>query len=501
MVRQAIVSQYGEEAYTRGFNVTTTVRTEQQQAAYRAVRAGLFNYEQRQIYRGPERFIELPTDKAALDDAIDDAIAAVPDNGDLYTAVVLSANPNRVVAVRQDGVPFNINKEGLLSVQPALSAQASPKIKIRPGAVIRVMQNAKKVWFITQQPEVEAAFVAMDPRNGAIRALIGGFDFQKTQFNHVTQAWRQPGSSFKPFIYSAALERGVTPSTIVNDAPLSYSAAQTGGQPWEPKNYDGEFAGPMSLRRALALSKNMVSIRVLEVVGTQSAQDWVTRFGFDAARHPPYLTLALGAGSVTPMQMATGYSVFANGGYLVQPQLISQVTDHRGRVLFKAPSVSLTDQPRAIDERNAFVMNSLLQEITRSGTAARAQSTLQRSDLFGKTGTTNDSVDAWFVGFQPHLVAATWVGYGTPRNLGARETGGGLSLPIWMDFMKVALSQEPIVAYPVPAGVIQVGGEWYFEEFGPSTSIRSLGMDANSSAAVPTNPEQVRQGVIDLFRN
>jgi len=501
MVRQAIVSQYGEEAYTRGFNVTTTVRTEQQQAAYRAVRAGLFNYEQRQIYRGPERFIELPTDKAALDDAIDDAIAAVPDNGDLYTAVVLSANPNRVVAVRQDGVPFNINKEGLLSVQPALSAQASPKIKIRPGAVIRVMQNAKKAWFITQQPEVEAAFVAMDPRNGAIRALIGGFDFQKTQFNHVTQAWRQPGSSFKPFIYSAALERGVTPSTIVNDAPLSYSAAQTGGQPWEPKNYDGEFAGPMSLRRALALSKNMVSIRVLEVVGTQSAQDWVTRFGFDAARHPPYLTLALGAGSVTPMQMATGYSVFANGGYLVQPQLISQVTDHRGRVLFKAPSVSLTDQPRAIDERNAFVMNSLLQEITRSGTAARAQSTLQRSDLFGKTGTTNDSVDAWFVGFQPHLVAATWVGYGTPRNLGARETGGGLSLPIWMDFMKVALSQEPIVAYPVPAGVIQVGGEWYFEEFGPSTSIRSLGMDANSSAAVPTNPEQVRQGVIDLFRN
>lgn len=512
MVRQAIVNQYGDEAYTRGFNVTTNVRSAQQQAAYQAVRMGLFNYEQRQIYRGPERFIDLPKEKAALDDAIDDAIAAVPDNGDLYTAVVLSASPTKVVAVRQDGTPFEILKEGLLSVQPALSSKASPKIQIRPGAVIRVMQNAKKAWFITQQPEVEAAFVAMDPRSGAIRALVGGFDFQKNQFNHVTQAWRQPGSSFKPFVYSAALEKGVTPSTIVNDAPLFYSAAQTGGQPWEPKNYDGEFAGPMSLRRALAVSKNMVSIRVLEVVGTQSAQDWVTRFGFDAARHPPYLTLALGAGSVTPMQMATGYSVFANGGYLVSPQLITQVTDHLGRVLFKAAEVDLVDQARAIDARNAFVMNGLLQEITRSGTAARAQSTLQRSDLFGKTGTTNDSVDAWFVGFHPSLVAATWVGYDTPRNLGARETGGGLSLPIWIDFMKVALKDAPIMEYPAPPGVIQIGNEWYYEEFGPSNSIRSLGLntapsnasDATSEGtAVPVQApsEQERQGIVDLFKN
>lgn len=508
MVQQTIVSQYGQEAYTRGFNVTTTVRTEQQQAAYRAVRTGLFNYEQRQIYRGPERFIDLPTEQAALDDAVDDAISAVPDNGDLFTAVVLSASPSEVVVVRQDGVPIPINKEGLRSVQPALSAKANPKIKIRPGAVVRVMQNSKKAWFITQQPEVEAAFVAMDPQTGAIRALVGGFDFQKSQFNHVTQAWRQPGSSFKPFVYSAALEKGVTPSTIINDAPVFYSAAQTGGQPWEPKNYDGEFAGPMSMRRALAMSKNMVSIRVLEVVGTQSTQDWVTRFGFNAARHPPYLTLALGAGSVTPMQMATGYSVFANGGHLVQPQLISEITDHRGRVLFKAPEVNLAQQPRVIDERNAFVMNSLLQEITRSGTAARAQGALQRSDLFGKTGTTNDAVDAWFVGFQPQLVAATWVGYDQPRNLGARETGGGLSLPIWIDFMKVALRQSPVYEYPVPPGVIRVDGEWYFEEFGPSNSIQSLGLDtpdpadgASEGNAKPAPTEQDRQRVIDLFRN
>lgn len=509
MVRQSIVNQYGEEAYTRGFNVTTTIRSDEQLAAYRAVRAGLFNYEQRQIYRGPERFIQLPKDKAALDDAVDNAIAATPDNGDLFTAVVLSASPAKVVAVRQDGVPFDINREGLQSVQPALSARASPKIKIRPGAVIRVMQNDNKTWFVTQQPEVEAAFVAIDPRTGAIRALVGGFDFQKTQFNHVTQAWRQPGSSFKPFIYSAALEKGVTPSTIINDAPLFYTAAQTGGQPWEPRNYDGEFSGPISLRRALAVSKNMVSIQVLETVGAQKAQDWVTRFGFEAARHPPFLTLALGAGSVTPMQMATGYAVFANGGFWVPPQLISQVDDHRGRVLFKAPKVVLSDQPRAIEERNAFVMNSLLQEITRSGTAARAQRALQRSDLFGKTGTTNDSVDAWFVGYQPNLVAATWVGYGTPRNLGSRETGGGLSLPIWLDFMKTALDQAPVLEYPVPPGVIHIGGEWYFEEFGPATSIRSLGMDDYPATATgelildgsgnPIQSPSDRERILDLF--
>lgn len=517
MVRQSIVSQYGEEAYTRGLVVTTTIKANEQLAAYRAVRQGVLDYERRQFYRGPELFIDLPEDKAARDDAIDEALNDRPDNDDLLSAVVLEASAKRVVAVRQDGEPFEITGEGLKPVQSGLSDKAGPNIKIRPGAVIRVVQTAPKVWRITQLPEVESAFVALDPRSGKVIALVGGFDFQKSKFNHVTQAWRQPGSSFKPFIYSAALEKGVTPMTVVNDAPLFYSAGETGGKPWEPKNYDGQFEGPMSVRRALAKSKNMVSIRVLQLVGTQSAQQWVSRFGFDADKHPPYLTMALGAGSVTPMQMATGYSVFANGGYRIAPTLILRVSDHKGKLLYEAPEASLSEEQRAIEPRNAFIMNSLLQEITRSGTAARAQSTLKRTDLYGKTGTTNDSVDAWFVGYQPTLVAAAWVGYDSPRNLGSRETGGGLSLPIWISFMSEALKSVPVATYAPPAGVINVGGEWYYEEFGPGRGVHSLGLqdpmpgatgvspelDANGVpvSRPPAAPTEERRSILDLFRN
>ncbi|MCW5655050.1 MAG: penicillin-binding protein 1A [Hydrogenophaga sp.] len=516
MVRQAIVAQYGDEAYTRGLVVTTTLRLKEQLTAYRAVRAGVLDYERRQFYRGPELFIDLPKDPAAREEAIDDALADRPDNDDLLSAVVLEADPRRVLAVRQDGEPFEITGEGLRPAQSGLSDKAGPNIKIRPGAVIRVVQTGPKAWRITQLPEVESAFVALDPRSGDIHALIGGFDFNKSKFNHVTQAWRQPGSSFKPFIYSAALEKGLTPMTVVNDAPLFYSASETGGKPWEPKNYDGQFEGPMSVRRALAKSKNMVSIRVLQLVGTQSAQEWVTRFGFDADKHPPYLTMALGAGSVTPMQMALGYSVFANGGYRIAPNLITQVTDHRGKVLFEAPPAKLTEEQRVIDARNAFVMNSLLQEVTRSGTAARAQATLKRTDLYGKTGTTNDAVDAWFVGYQPTLVGAAWVGYDTPRNLGSRETGGGLSLPIWISFMSEALKGVEVMPYTPPPGVVNVGGEWYYEEFGPGRGVHGLGLqdpwpgspapaveyDPNTNQPVkPPMANEDRRSILDLFRN
>lgn len=519
MVRQAMVAQYGDEAYTRGLNVTTSLRANEQQAAYRALRKGVLDYERRQIYRGPELFINLPPAGPARDEAVDEALNEHADSDDLLSAVVLDANPRKVVAVRQDGEPFEITGEGLRPATSGLSDKAGPNIKIRPGAVIRVVKTGDTTWRISQMPEVESAFVALDPRDGSIRALVGGFDFPTSKFNHVTQAWRQPGSSFKPFIYSAALEKGVTPMTVVNDAPLFYSAGETGGKPWEPKNYDGQFEGPMSVRRALAKSKNMVSIRVLQLVGTQSAQEWVTRFGFDADKHPPYLTMALGAGSVTPMQMATGYAVFANGGYRVTPQFITKVAESRGKLLYEAPVVALDESRRAIDERNAFLMNSLLQEITRSGTAARAQATLKRPDLYGKTGTTNDSMDAWFVGFQPTVAAAAWVGYDTPRNLGSRETGGGLSLPIWIDFMAEALKGVPVTEYTAPAGVINVGGEWYFEEYGPGHGVRSLGLRdpwpggaANNAATgaeaaaegesvAPAMDNADRRGILDLFKN
>jgi penicillin-binding protein 1A len=513
MVRQSIVSQYGEEAYTRGLVVTTSLKQAEQLAAYRAVRQGVLDYERRQVYRGPELFIDLPADKTALNEAVDEALAERPDNDDLLSAVVLEVSSKRVLAVRQDGEPFEITGEGLKPVQSGLSDKAGPNIKIRPGAVIRVVQTGDKTWRITQLPDVESAFVAMDPRTGKVIALVGGFDFQKSKFNHVTQAWRQPGSSFKPFIYSAALEKGLTPMTVVNDAPLFYSADATGGKPWEPKNYDGQFEGPMSVRRALAKSKNMVSIRVLQLVGTQSAQQWVGRFGFDIDKHPPYLTMALGAGSVTPMQMAVGYGVFANGGYRVAPTLITRVADHKGKVIYEAPESTLAESQRAIEPRNAFIMNSLLQEITRSGTAARAQATLKRTDVFGKTGTTNDSVDAWFVGYQPTLVAAAWVGYDTPRNLGSRETGGGLSLPIWISFMSQALKDVPVTPYTPPPGVINVGGEWYFEEFGPGNGVHGLGLqdpwpgaapvalDPAVPQPTPAPPVEDRRGILDLFRN
>ena len=510
-VRQSIVAQYGEEAYTRGLTVTTNIVSREQRAAYKAVRDGILAYDARQRYRGPEAHIELPKAGAARDDAIDEVLIEHPDNGDLLSAVVLQVVPGKVVLVRQDGEPFAIGSSGLRSVASGLAAKATPSTQIRAGSVVRVVKESDNTWRMTQLPEVESAFVAMDPRDGAVHAMVGGFDFQKSKFNHVTQAWRQPGSSFKPFIYSAALEKGLSPATIVNDAPLYFSAGVTGGKAWEPKNYDGRFEGPMSVRRALAKSKNMVSIRVLQLVGTTEAQAWVSRFGFQPERHPPYLTMALGAGTVTPLQMVAGYSVFANGGYRTTPALILRVVEQRGRVLFEAPKTVKTPENRAIDERNAFVMSSLLQEITKTGTAARAQATLKRRDLFGKTGTTNDSVDAWFVGYQPTLVAAAWVGYDVPRNLGSRETGGGLSLPIWINYMTTALKDVPVADYPVPPGIIRAGGEWYFKEFGPGRGVRGLGLrdtwpgagaETDKAVNIPPPPsDEDRSSILDLFRN
>jgi penicillin-binding protein 1A len=525
-VRQLVYAQYGDEAYTRGLNVFTTVNSAQQEAAYRALRKGIMDYERRQIYRGPEEFVDVPADPQDAEEAIDDALADHPDNGDVMAAVVLEANPKKIVAVRQSGEKLEITGDGLKPAQSGLSDKAPPKIKIRRGAVIRVARTPKNTWEITQLPEVEGAFVALDPRDGAIQAMVGGFDFNKNKFNHVTQAWRQPGSAFKPFIYSASLEKGFTPSTIVNDAPLFFDAGVTGGQPWEPKNYDGKFEGPMPLHTALAKSKNMVSIRVLQAVGTQNAQDWITRFGFDAEKHPPYLTMALGAGSVTPMQMATAYSVFANGGYRVNPWLITRITDQRGKSLVESQPPLPNESVRAIDARNAFIMSRLLQEIARAGTGARAQRELKRVDLYGKTGTTNDSIDTWFAGFQPTLAAVVWMGYDTPRSLGDRETGGGLSLPVWITFMETALKGVPVMEPSAPEGVVNVGGEWYYEEYARGGGVGSLGgaHDVGSPGSVPgaprpledkslmnsdglppsrppSAPAEERRSILDLFRN
>ena len=510
MARQLIFAQYGSEAYTRGLNVYTTLDTAEQETAYKSLRRGIMDYERRQHYRGPEKFVTLPASGPELEEAIDDALADHQDNGDVMSAVVLEVSPRKVVAVRQNGDSVEITGEGLKPVQSGLSAKAPPNTKLRRGAVIRVSKTAKNTWEITQLPEVEGALVAIDPRSGAIKALVGGFDFDKNKFNHVTQAWRQPGSSFKPFIYSASLEKGFTPATVISDSPLFFDAGVTGGQPWEPKNYDGKYDGPMTMRTGLAKSKNMISIRILQAVGTKNAQQWVTRFGFDAEKHLPYLTMALGAGSVTPMQLAVGYAVFANGGYRVNPWLIAKVTDHKGKVISETQPPVLDKQERAIEARNAFIMNSLLQEVARSGTAARAQATLKRPDLYGKTGTTNDAMDAWFAGFQPTLAAVTWIGYDTPRNLGSRETGGGLSLPVWISFMAHALKDVPVMEPTVPPGVVQSGGEWYYTEYARGGGVSNLGGEArpttsstrSSTDAAPQPPAaEERNRIMDLFRN
>jgi len=505
MVRQLMYGQYGDEIYTRGLDVRTTLVSAHQEAAYKALRQGIMDFERRQIYRGPEKFITLPKDVQDLEDAVDEVLDEHPDNGDVLSAVVIQAETKRIVAQRQGAERLEITGDDLKPAQSGLSEKAAPNIRIRPGAVIRVVKTSKGTWEITQLPEVEGAFFALDPRDGAIKALVGGFDFGKNKFNHVTQAWRQPGSSFKPFIYSAALEKGFTASTVINDAPLFFDAGVTGGQPWEPKNYDGTFEGPMTLRRALAKSKNMISIQILQSTGTSYAQEWISRFGFDAEKHPPYLTMALGAGSVTPMQLATGYAVFANGGFRVSPWLISRVSEQRGKVLVETTAPIAGEANRAIEPRNAFMMSSLLQEVTRTGTAARAQATLKRPDIYGKTGTTNDSMDAWFAGYQPTLAAVTWIGYDTPRKLGDRETGGGLSLPVWISFMETALKNVEVTEPEPPEGLVRLNNEWYYEEFAKNTGIGALGATgdkpgATGPARAPTAAEE-QKSILDLFRN
>ena len=510
MVRQMMYAQYREEAYTRGLNVVTTIDSADQDVAYRALRKGLMDYERRHGYRGPEAFIDLPSDADDREQAIDDALLEHPDNGEIIAAVVTAASPKQVQATFIDGNVATIQGDGLRFAQFALGTRAQPNQRVRPGAIIRVVKDDDGNWSITQLPQVEGAFVSVVPQDGAIRALVGGFDFNKNKFNHVTQAWRQPGSSFKPFIYSASLEKGLGPATVINDAPLFFSAAETGGQAWEPKNYGGGFDGPMTMRTALQKSKNLVSIRILNHIGTKYAQQYITRFGFDADRHPAYLPMALGAGLVTPLQMAGAFSVFANGGYRINPYLIAEVTDQRGIVVAHAqPLVAEQSAPHAIEPRNAYVMNSLLQSVAQRGTGAKSN-VLKRTDLGGKTGTTNDSRDAWFGGYQHTLTAIAWIGYDNPRSLGDKETGGGLALPVWIEYMARALKGVPDYKMPMPDGVTELGSELYFDEFTPghgfvsTVGISQAALDAEASGASAAAPEQVgeqeKQDIMNLFR-
>jgi penicillin-binding protein 1A len=496
MTRQLVYEQFKEDAYTRGLNVFTTITKADQDAAYIALRRGVMDYEKKHGYRGPESYMDIPLKKEEADDAIETELADHPDSDDIVAAVVLEATPKRVRAVLSTGEEIDIGGPGLAFAVNLLSDKAPPNRRVQRGAVIRVMLEGQS-WSITQLPEVESAFVAANTEDGSIRALIGGFDYNLNKFNHVTQAWRQPGSSFKPFIYSASLEKGLSPATVINDAPISFDAGHTGGQPWEPKNYDGKYEGPMTMRKGLTKSKNMISIRILQKIGAKYGQEYTTRFGFDSDKNPPFLTLALGAGAVTPLQMVGAYSVFANGGYKINPYLITKVTDADGKILSQVKPDKAGDQAnRVIDERNAFLMDSMLKDVVRYGTAVKAMA-LKRTDIAGKTGTTNDSFDAWFAGYQPKIVGIAWVGFDQPKNLGNRETGGGLALPIWLGYMQKALKDVPVVERTIPEGVIQADGDYYYAENPPGTGVRSLGL----SDQVPSSEDEKTKDAVknELF--
>jgi penicillin-binding protein 1A len=474
MVRQLLFTQYGEGIYSQGISVYTTILKADQDAAYKAVRKGIFDYDLRHAYRGPEGFIDLPEDAVKRQRVIDEALLAYPQLDDLQSGVVLDVKPKEMQVMTSTGDTITIKGEGMKLASASLTDSTQPKKRLRPGAIVRLLSDTSG-WKLAQLPQVEAAFVSMNTDTGAILSLVGGFDFRRNQFNHVTQALRQPGSSFKPFIYAAAIEKGVTPSTMVNDAPLAIGSLETGSQVWEPKNYDGKYDGMMRLRNALAKSKNLVSVRIIRAIGPSYAQDFIQRFGFEPEKHPPYLTMALGAGSVTPLQMAAAYSVFANGGYRVDPFLIDKMVDSKGAVLFEAkPTFAGEDATRVLDARTAFVMDSMLQEVTKSGTAASARVKLGRNDIAGKTGTTNDSHDAWFAGYNPKVVAIAWVGFDKPASLGDRETGGGIALPIWITYMQTALRDQPQQERKVPEGVTQFDGDWFIPDFATNGGIREL---------------------------
>lgn len=458
MARQIAAERFPDEVYSRGMKVYTTVIKAEQEAAYNSLRKGVMDYDRRHGYRGAESYLDMKDIKSDQDEAIDEALQDIADAGDLIPALVLAADAKLIKVYRKGGEVVTLTGDAMKFAAKMLDDKAPPNKRLKRSAIVRLQKDDKGGWQISQLPEVESAFVAVDPKDGAIRALVGGFDFNRNKFNHVTQAWRQPGSSFKPFIYSASLEKGYGPNSVIADEPIVIPASQTGAAAWEPHNYDGKYEGPMRMRTALAKSKNMVSIRILQSIGTHYAQDYAARFGFDAAKHPPYLTMALGAGSVTPWQMVTAYSVFANGGFRINPFVVREIRDGENQVLALSAETEVgNEETRVIDPRNAFMMDAMLRDVTIYGTAAKASVILRRHDLAGKTGTTNEYLDAWFCGYQMTVSGCAWIGFDQPRKLGDKETGGAAALPIWIGYMSRALKDVPMLLPQAPDGLIATG--------------------------------------------
>ena len=428
MVRMLLVPYFKDTLYNQGLNVYTTIRSFDQKVASSTVRQNMIDYDRRYGYRGVEGHVDISQEETR-EANIRQALAKVVSSANLLPGVVTQLTPQTMSVQLYSGETVKIAAKDFAFAkryiaQNGKELQGRNKAKeLRVGAIVRVTQDAKGKWSLGQIPVVESAFVSANFNTGAIYSLVGGFDFKLNQFNHATQAWRQPGSSFKPFIYSAALDKGFTPATIINDAPLSIDPRLTGGKLWEPRNDDRRYDGPMTLATALARSKNLVSIRIVQAIDPFYAQQFISKFGFNPKNHPALLTMALGVGSVTPLEMVTGYSVFANGGYLVQPYLIEKVTDAEGNVLMKSHNAKVGDgAPRTLDARNAYVMNSLLNGVATQGTGRRAGNALKRADIGAKTGTTNDALDAWFAGYAGEIAAVGWMGYDQPKSLGANRS-------------------------------------------------------------------------------
>jgi penicillin-binding protein 1A len=501
MARQDLIERFGAEAYTAGYQVVTTIDSRLQPLAQAAVLEGLALYDRRHGYRGPVATLtELPAEGAA----IEELLAGYPEPGNLRIALVAEVGPEETGLIVRGVGPVGLSMEGLGWARPYLSddsrgeAPESPSDILAPGQLVYVSRQANGAWWLDQLPEVQGAMVVLDPHDGAIAALVGGFDFEASKFNRAVQARRQPGSAFKPFVYSAALDRGFTPATVVNDAPVVLDDPGL-EDTWRPKNYSGSFYGPMRLREALVKSRNLVSIRVLDRIGIRPAVEHAERFGFPGGALPRNLTLALGSGNLTPVELAAGYSAFANGGFRVEPYFIDRILGPAGEILYEAspswacpecdiaqaiaaaeqstrreplpaetpvreeavaevptlPVIDHAQPPRAVDPTNAWLISDMLHDVTVRGTGAKSRE-LGRSDLAGKTGTTNDGRDTWFSGFTAHLVATAWVGFDQERSLGRGETGASTALPAWMAFMGPALEGAPEARPPEPPGLVTV---------------------------------------------
>ena len=489
MVRQELYERYGEALYTDGYRVWTTVNSQQQQRAIDALRRGLLAYTDRHGYHGPEASLDLDSLSNEADQL--SQLRQHVEFAGLQPALVLSVANKSAQLLLRSGEQAELGWDGIKWARPFRSVHwtgPAPKTAadvLSPGDIIRVMPDAEGKLRLTQMPRVQGALVALDPQDGAIRSLVGGFSFYHNKFNRATQAYRQPGSNIKPFLYTAALENGFTPASIINDAPIVFHDVSLEGN-WRPENDNGKFNGPMRLREALYRSRNLVSIRIMRALGIEQAREYMLRFGFEPDKLLPNLSLALGSASATPLQIARGYAAFANGGYLIEPYLISRIEDAEGNILEEANPVRVCPQclpeadaasnreapkdtalatpedttapraaPRIISRRNAFLIYDVMRDVITRGTGTRAR-VLNRSDLAGKTGTTNEQKDTWFSGFNPALVATVWVGFDQPAPLGRGEYGSSTALPIWIDYMEGALSAIPDNPPAVPEGVVRV---------------------------------------------